>query len=373
MNVYEKIGVRRVVNADGRMTALGVSTIHDEVGETLVEAAQHYVVIDELIDRVGQLISTHTGGEDSCVTICASAGIMIATAACIAGDNIALIERMPDSEGLKNEIIIQKGHAVNFGASIEQMVRMGGGRPVEVGQANKVTPEHIRAGITEKTAALLYCKSHHAVQKGMVSIPVMAEIAHEAGLPLIIDAAAEEDLRKFLAMGADLVIYSGAKALEGPTSGFITGRADLIACCKKQYKGVGRAAKIGKEGMMGIVKALELYEKKDEEAELIRQKAIVNEVLEGVKDIEFLKGSVAMDDAGRQIYRAKLEVLKEKAPCTAEEMVSRLQKGNPAVYVRDHFANVGILFVDPRPMLPGDAQLVVQRLKELADINDREA
>lgn len=364
--IYEKIGVRRVVNANGRMTALGVSTIRDEVGKTLVEAAQSYVVIDELIDRVGQLISVHTGGEDSCVTVCASAGIMIATAACVAGDNIALIEKMPDSKGLKNEIIIQKGHAVNFGASIEQMIRMGGGHPVEVGQANKVTQDHIRASITEKTAALFYCKSHHAVQKGMVSITVMAEIAHKAGVPLIVDAAAEEDLRKFLVMGADLVIYSGAKALEGPTSGFITGRADLIACCKKQYKGVGRAAKIGKEGMMGIVKALELYDKKDEKAELTRQQAIVAEVLEGVKDIDFLKGSIAKDDAGRQIYRARLDVYEDKAPCTAEEMVLRLREGNPAVYVRDHFANVGTLYIDPRPMVQADAQIVIKRLKELS-------
>lgn len=363
--IYEKNGIRRVVNACGRMTALGVSTIHDEVAGVLKEAAQSYVVIEELIDKAGELISTHTGGEDSCVTVCASAGIMISMAGIIAKDNIAYIEQMPDSDGMKNEIIIQKGHAVNFNASITQMIRMGGGRPVEVGQANKVLPEHIRTAITEKTAALFYCKSHHCVQKGMVSMETMAGIAHEHGLPLVVDAAAEEDLRVYLEKGADLVIYSGAKALEGPTSGFITGRKDLITYCKKQYKGVGRAAKIGKEGIMGIVKALELYDSRDEEAEGRRQLGIVNEVIEGVADIPYITAEVAGDDAGRQIYRARLKIDERLSPLTALEMVEKLREGDPAVYTRDHYANTGIIFIDPRPMLKGDAQIVIRKLHEL--------
>jgi len=363
--IYEERNLRRVVNACGRMTALGVSTIHNEVGETLVKAAQNYVVINELIDSVGELISEHTGGEDSCVTICASAGIMISTAACIAKDNLAYIERMPDSDGLNNEVIIQKGHAVNFNASITQMIRMGGGKVIEVGQVNKVTTDHIKAAITEKTACLFYCKSHHCVQKGMVSIEDMAEIAHEHDLPLLVDAAAEEDLRIFLKKGADLVIYSGAKAIEGPTSGFITGNAKLISSCKRQYAGVGRAAKVGKEGMMGIVKALEIYDQRDEEAETKHQLDIVNEVINGVGSIDYIKASVETDDAGRKIYRARLDIVKNKAPYTAEEIVVKLREGNPAVYTRDHYANLGTIYIDPRPMLPGDAKIVIERLQSL--------
>lgn len=363
--IYEEHSIRRVVNACGRMTALGVSTIAPEVGETLVRAAGSYVVIEELIDKAGELISTHTGGEDSCVTICASAGIMIATAACIAGDNIAHIEQLPDSSGLKNEIVMMKGHAVNFNASITQMIRLGGGIAVEVGQVNKTTKEHLAAAITEKTAALFYCKSHHCVQKGMAPLADMVEIAHQHGLPVIVDAAAEEDLRIYLAQGADLVIYSGAKAIEGPTSGFISGKREYIGYCKKQYKGVGRAAKIGKEGIMGIVKALELYDNKDHQAEEQRQLAIVEAVIDGLRDVPALNASVAMDDAGRKIYRAKLEVNPAVSPFSAEEIVASLRDGDPAVYTRDHYANVGIIYIDPRPMLPGDTEIVIRKIKEL--------
>lgn len=363
--IYEEHGVRRVVNACGRMTALGVSTIRPEVGEILVRAAGSYVVIDELIDKVGQLISTYTKGEDSCVTICASAGIMISVAACIAKDNIAKIERLPDSSGMNNEIVMMKGHAVNFNASITQMIRLGGGIAVEAGQVNKVTGDHVEQLVTDKTAALFYCKSHHCVQKGMLTVEQMAEIAHRHDLPLIVDAAAEEDLELYLQKGADLVIYSGAKAIEGPTSGFITGRRDLIQYCKKQYKGVGRAAKIGKEGMMGIAKALEIYVSKDHEAEGKRQLAIVEEVIAGVSDIPFIKASVAMDDAGRKIYRAKLEIDEKISPMSAAEIVVKLREGDPAVYTRDHFANTGTIFIDPRPMLEGDARIVIDRIKDL--------
>ena len=140
-SIYERNGLRRVINASGRMTALGVSTIHDETGKALVEAAQNYVVIDELIDRVGEMICPFTGAEGSCPTANTSAAICLSIAAVMTGPNIDLVERIPDTRGLKNEVIIQKGHCVNYGAPVTQMIRTVGAVPVEVGHANKVIPE----------------------------------------------------------------------------------------------------------------------------------------------------------------------------------------------------------------------------------------
>ena len=363
--IYEEIGLRRIINACGHMTKLGVSTISDEAGAAMVAAAQNFVVIDDLIDRAGELISKHTGGEDSCVTSSASAGIMIATAALIAGDDLGLIERMPDSTGLKNEIILQKGHAVNYGAPIEQMIRLGGGVPVLAGQSNQTMPEHFESLISEKTAALFYCKSHHVQQETTASLEEMIAIAHKHNLPLYMDAAAEEDLRKYIALGADMVIYSGAKAIEAPTSGLITGRKDLISKCKKQYKGVGRAAKIGKECMVGLVKALEQYDSRDEAKERARQKAIIEQVVSGLQDLPYLRVSVQQDNAGREIYRAKLDVIPGKSKYTAKELVKLLESGTPAIYTRNHHLDNGTILIDPRTMLPGDAELVIARFQEL--------
>lgn len=236
MNIYEKIGLKRVINGSGKMTALGVSKISDTVAETMKEAGQNFVVIDDLIDRVGEMISKVTGGEDTCVTSSASAAIALSVAGLITGKSLTLIERLPDTTGLKNKVVLQKGHAVNYGAPITTMIRLGGGIPVEAGCSNEVKPEHVEEAIDENTVALLYVKSHHAVQKGMLSIEEMAEIAHKHNLPLLIDAAAEEDIHRYLKSGGDLVIYSGAKALCGPASGFVTGKKQYIDAIKMQYK-----------------------------------------------------------------------------------------------------------------------------------------
>ncbi|MEG1207049.1 MAG: DgaE family pyridoxal phosphate-dependent ammonia lyase [Angelakisella sp.] len=362
--IYEKNNLRRVINASGRMTALGVSTIDNEVAKVLVEAAQNYVVIDELLDKVGELISVHTGGEDSCVTSCASAAICLSVAATIAGDDITLIEQLPNSAGLKNEIVIQKGHAVNFGADVCQMIRIGGGVPVEAGCANRVSKDHIRGCITDKTAALFYVKSHHAVQKGMVSLEDMIAIAHEKGLPIIVDAAAEEDITRYVAMGVDLTCYSGAKAFEAPTSGFVTGNKQLIAAAKKQYKGVGRPMKVGKECMMGLTKALELYTKRDNDAYLKTLENRVDSLIAGLTGLPHIKVSKSADEAGRTIYRVKVDMLPD-SPITAMELVDQLKAGNPAIHTRDHYSNVGTVFFDPRPMFDTDVQLVVERMKSI--------
>lgn len=363
MGIFKEMGLHEIINASGKMTALGASAVSDEIAQALKDASQDYVDIDELMEYTGQVIAESTGAEDGCPTCGAAAGIAISTAAVIAGKNLSLIERIPDTEGLKNEIIVQKGQNVHFGASIGQMIRIGGGKVVEVGQANKVEKDHIEQAITEKTAALMYIKSHHAVQKGMQSIEVMMEIAQRHAIPFIIDAAAEEDFRKYIQMGADIVIYSGGKALEGPTSGLICGRKELMEACRKQYKGVGRPMKVGKEGMAGLITALRQYPSKTSQSDLqIERMTKLCERLEGV---EGLTCSIKQDEAGREIYRAQIHVDEEKIGFTAEEILHLLESGNPAIYLRHHYVNVGILSVDPRPLLPGQEDMIAEKMIQL--------
>ena len=365
MNVYEKAGLDKVINCSGKMTALGVSKISDEVADAMREAGKNFVVIDELIDKAGKIISSFTGSDNSCITASASAGIALAVGASIAKDNRVLIERLPDSQGLKNEIIIQKGHMINFGGSMSTMIRLGGGKVVEVGFSNKVLIEHIEKNISENTAALFFVKSHHCVQKGMVSIEDMVKISKRHNIPLIVDAAAEEDIKKYVELGVDLVIYSGSKAFEGPTSGLVTGKKEFIKYCKLQYLGIGRAMKIGKENIMGLLKALEIYSKKDKLAEISRQKNLVNKILEESKQFKGIIGSMIQDEAGREIYRAQLEVDESIIGFNCLELVKRLKSGNPKIYVRDHFVNVGKLSLDVRSINEEDIDDIVLKLKHV--------
>lgn len=360
MGIFKEMGLHEVINASGKMTALGASAVNEKIGQALKDASQDYVDIDELMQYTGKVIAESTGAEDGCPTCGASAGIAISTAAVIAGKNLSLIERIPETDGLRNEIIIQKGHLVNFGASIGQMIRIGGGKVVEVGQANKVEKDHIEEAVTEKTAAIIYIKSHHAVQKGMQSMEVMMEIAQRHGVPFIIDAAAEEDFRKYIKLGADMVIYSGGKALEGPTSGLICGKKELMEACRKQYKGVGRPMKIGKEGMAGLITALKQYPFKTDNVE--QQIERMTNLCKKLEMVEGLTCSIKQDEAGREIYRAQIHVDENVVDYSAEELLHLLESGNPAIYLRHHYVNIGVLSVDPRPLLIGQEDIIADEI-----------
>ena len=367
MTVYEEIGLPRVVNASGRMTVLGVSTISDKVAKAAVAGGQSYVVVEDLMDKAGEIISQYTGGEDSCPTVCASAAIALSVAGMISRGKKTIMDRLPDSTGLANEIILQKGHVINFNAPIETMLRLGGGVPVEAGCATEVVVEDVEELINEKTVALLYVKSHHCVQKGMLDLPTMIDIAHRHNLPLMVDAAAEEDFRKYIAMGADLVCYSGAKALEATTSGFVTGKKELISYIKKQYHGVGRAMKVGKEAIMGLLAALEQYENKDKQAEVAKNVKIVDWLVDEINQIPNLKAQKIQDEAGRAIFRARVFVDPEKAGMTATELEGKLKAGTPTIRCRTEFMSLGSLDFDPRPLVEGDKELIVAKLKEIME------
>ena len=367
MTVYEEIGLPRVINASGRVTVLCVSTISDKVAKAAVAGGQSYVVVEDLMDKAGEIISQYTGGEDSCPTVCASAAIALSVAGMISRGKKTIMDRLPDSTGLANEIILQKGHVINFNAPIETMLRLGGGVPVEAGCATEVVVEDVEELINEKTVALLYVKSHHCVQKGMLDLPTMIDIAHRHNLPLMVDAAAEEDFRKYIAMGADLVCYSGAKALEATTSGFVTGKKELISYIKKQYHGVGRAMKVGKEAIMGLLAALEQYENKDKKAEVEKNVKIVDWLVDEINQIPNLKAQKIQDEAGRAIFRARVFVDPEKAGMTATELEGKLKAGTPTIRCRTEFMSLGSLDFDPRPLVEGDKELIIAKLKEIME------
>ena len=368
MGIYQRIGLKRVVNASGRVTVLGVSTFSDKVAEAAKEAGQSYVIVDDLMTRAGELISEHTGAEASCPTSCASAAIALTVAALVTRGRYADMMRLPDSVGLANEVVLQKGHAINYGAPMDTMIRLGGGIPVEVGQANEVHPEDIEENITQNTVALLYVKSHHCVQKGMVGIEEMRDIAHEHGLPFMMDCAAEEDFRKYVALGADVATYSGAKALEATTSGFVTGREDIVQNVKRQYQGIGRAMKVGKEQIVGLLAALDQYDKRDHEVEVAAHVAMVDRMVEEVNRIDGLRAHKIRDEAGRAIYRCRVTFDPDAdSVLSMEGLNDQLRSGDPIIWARTEFLGLGQLDFDPRPMVEGDRELIVKRLREIME------
>ena len=366
-NIYHKNGLKTVINASGRMTKLGVSTISEGVGKTLVEAAENYVVIDDLYAFAGKKIGGMIGTEDACVTSSASAGIALSVAALICEGNLQKVKHLYDilPEITKREVILLKGHHVDFGAPVAEMIQLGGGKIVEAGYANGSTLEDISRAVTARTLAIFYVKSHHCVQKDMVDAKSVIQLANQLGIPCIVDAAAEEDLKIYSSMGADFVCYSGAKAVEGPTSGFVacktSERADHM---RLQYKGIGRAMKVGKECTMGLLKALEEYMAGG------KKEAVTKEDLETfaarVGEIPGCKTSIIKDEAGREIYRCKISFSPKLYGFDAKVVGKKLEEGEVSIFTRDYQANIGSLAIDPRPLKSvNELDEIYQRMLEI--------
>ncbi len=357
MNLLDQLGVDRVINASGRMTKLGVNTLSEPVLDAMATAGASYVEIDELQRAVGRQIARLINAEDAMVTTGAAAGVCLMVAACIAGTELRRIQALPDAMGAPNEVLIQAGHQVDFGAQVTQLVRLAGGNPVAIGAVNSVSPEHLTGAIGPRTAAFLFVQSHHAVQKGTLSLERCIELCAEHQVPVLVDAAAEEELTRYTTSGADLVTFSGGKAIGGPTSGIVAGRAQLVEACRAQSNGIGRPMKIGKEGLLGLLAALSAYVNRDAEAENRRCSAIVDRLLAGFQGCGTPRRLA--DEAGRGIERAGIML----DPPTAAGLVKFLHAGAPPIHPRTHLINTGIVAFDPRPLQEAEVEIVIERVR----------
>ena len=360
-NLHQKYHLQNVINASGRMTILGVSTPPASVTETVAYGLNHFFVMKNLVDETGRYIANLLGVENAVVVSSASAGIAQAVAGVIIKDDPDLLFNMHtaihnNTLTIPREIILAKGHNVNYGAPVGTMVSLGGGIIVEAGFANECHPQHIAAKINANTAAILYIKSHHCVQKSVLSVAEAAAVAKKHNIPLIVDAAAEEDLRCYYEMGADLVIYSGAKAIEGPTSGLVIGKMRYVEWVKQQSNGIGRAMKIGKEGILGLTHAIELYLLADKES----GQTMVDKMQPFIEKLNSVKGISARsvwDSAGRDIARTEITFDEAILQQSTQSIIQRLKAGETAVYFREYRANEGKVEVDVRSV--SSTQLMV--------------
>src|SRR6185312_3937120 len=246
---YGAAGLKPVVNVSGTMTSLGASIAVPEAIDAATAIMPRFVQMSELHARASRAVAEATGAEAGFITASASAGISIAVAAAMTGTDLNRIEQLPDTEGLKNRVIVQAGHDCYYGAPLNQAIRLTGAKVDLVGTATFVAEHNIIGALSEQTAAGVFVVSHHVVDYGQVPLKRFAELCHARGVPVIVDAASEYDLRGFLAQGADVVIYSAHKFLGGPTAGIMAGGLELIRASYMQNGGIGRGMKVGKESI----------------------------------------------------------------------------------------------------------------------------
>lgn len=364
MHIYERLGITPVINGYECLTSLGGSIMRPEVLQAMTEASQRFVRLDELQQVVGERIAGLIGVEAAYVTAGAAAGLVLAAAACIAGTDRTRIARLPDTSGIRNEIVIERAHRNRYDFALRQV----GARFVEYGYARGTEPWELEAAITPNTAAVAYFVTN--ATPTTLPLPVVAEIAHAHQLPVIVDAAAElppaTNLRRFVDEGGDLVIFSGGKGLRGPqSSGLILGRRDLIAACAANANprhAIGRPMKAGKEEIVGLLVALELYLAEPEEERQARWEA---QVQQGIELLQVVPGlsprRVFPMPTGKWVPRVLVEV-EQGARMSAEEIRAALREGNPSIEVRPDPAG---FVIDPQNLQPGEMETICARIVAL--------
>ena len=360
---HDRNGFRRIINVSGTMTGLGASVTAQSVRGAMCDATRHFVGMHELQARASRTISDLTGAEAGFLTASASAGITLAVAGTMTGLDPARAEALPGRPGEKTEVAMQLGHLCSYGAPIETAISLAGAAPRAVGQSTLAMDHQLAGALEESTAAALYVVSHHVVHYGQIPFSRFVAICHEAGVPVIVDAASEYDLRGFIAGGADIAIYSAHKFLGGPTGGIVAGKQDLVRAAYLQNIAIGRGMKIGKESIAGVIAAMEDWLARDHDAQRAAETTTLQAWKEAIKGIPGIQPEIIPDPTGNPLSRLQVNVSPAKAGTTAAAFSRAFSEQDPALIVRDHEIELGYFQLDPCNLLPGQKDIVTSTLR----------
>ncbi|MBM3947651.1 MAG: aminotransferase class V-fold PLP-dependent enzyme [SAR202 cluster bacterium] len=365
-DIYKKLGVKQAISASGPTTLYGGSKLRTEVMEAMNATATMMVNMDELNKKAGEVVAEHTGAEAGMVCSGSAGGLILQAAAVIAGNDPAKMYQLPDTTGMKNEIIIHNIHRFPY----DQCYRAAGAKLVGVGDYLRCLPWQLETAINEKTAAIAYLESPFVAQRAM-PLEQVVEIAHKHDVPVILDAASmlppRANLKKYIAQGVDMVVYSGGKALRGPQgTGILAGRADLVEAAyasASPHQAIGRGLKVSKEEIIGLVHALETFVNEDEAAEMRRYRQLSQMVVDALIEMPGLDVSLEHDDKDWLIPSAVIRFTREWRGPSKDEILKAMSGGDPPIYMH-WLAGPGILAVDPLNVSEDEMKVLIRRLRE---------
>jgi L-seryl-tRNA(Ser) seleniumtransferase len=365
-DVYKSIGVRPLVNGRGTFTIISGSTMLPEVRAAIDAASQQYVHLDELAEGIGARLAALTGAEWGLVTNGCSAGLTHATAACVAGGNPDLHVRLPNLSGFaKDEAVIPR-HSRNV---YDAAVRAVGVRVIEV-----ETMAEFEAALGPRTA-LIYILAGPNADQSPLNVKAIAPVAQAKGVPILVDAAAEilTIPNVHLQNGATLVAYSGGKCLRGPQSaGLLLGRKDLVRAAwvhSAPHHGYSRGFKVGKEEAIGMLMAVEMWVKRDHDAEWKKWNGWLDSIAARVSTIPGVTTSVQQPQ-GLSNKTPSLRILwdRQKIGMTGDAMVRALLDGEPRIALAAAGGGQGAqtgVSVTPYMMAAGDDKIIADRVHAL--------
>ncbi len=354
MDVYARLGIKPIINCATTYTRLGGSLPPPAVVDAMARSARCFVDVFALQAAAGRHLAQITGNDAAYVSNGAAAGLALAAAACITGDDVVKMAKLPnDLAGLKNEIVVHRVQRNWY----DFAVRQTGATLVEIGHSMETAPWELEAAITERTAAVFYFAGEH-LNHHTLPLSYVVERAHSHGVPVVVDAAAQippvSNLRYFTQeCGADLAIFSGGKGLNGPqNSGLVVGRADLIQAMTLNgppHQRIGRPMKVSKDAIVGIVTAVELALERDEAADVAEWGAEIAAWIAAWQPALPTGVSIARsetNEAGEPIPRL-IMTIGPGAPWTRADLIATLRESTPdcpAIEVVHHSDGLSIAF-----------------------------
>ena len=341
--IYRELGARPVINAIGSVTMLGGSTPFPEVREAMEQADDAYVPLMELEEKAGQAIAEMVDVPAAYITSGAGSALTLATAAFMAGDDDSKIEQLPDTSGMKNEILIQKRHRYWY----DRCLQLAGARLLEFGSAEQTTRADLERAIGPNTAAVHYYAVEQAPDPKALSLEDTLDVARAKGVPVMVDSAGQiyplENLGKYVRMGADFQCIA-AKYMGAPQStGLALGTEEMIRKLSlhsfvsyegRRVRGIGRPQKIDRQEMVGAVAAVRRWVTLNHEERLADAERKTRTILDHLRGIPGVEAQFIDNIIGHMPYGLDLEVDEEVTGISVFDVVDRLKAGDPPIWTR---------------------------------------
>jgi L-seryl-tRNA(Ser) seleniumtransferase len=360
-DVYQALGIKHVINAAGTFTNLGGSLMPPEVAAAWLDASKHFVNLTELQDRVGKKIARLIGVDAALVTTGAAGALLLGTAATVTRNDRALIKRLPDTAGMKNEVLIQKSHHSCYDNQLTDV----GVKLIDV-----ETSADVKKAVNERTSLMFFMNYLEA--DGKIKRQEWLDLARRHKVPTLLDAAADvppvERLSEYNKMGFDLVAFSGGKALRGPNNtGLLLGHKDLIEAAKLNANPhcgtIGRMMKVGKEDMIAQLAAVERFVRLDHKAEEREWQRRIGVIEKALGDIPSLQFEHIVPEIANHVPHLQITWDEKRVRVTREKVTKELADGDPSIVIgRVHGTGDKGILISVFVLQDGEERIVADRL-----------
>ena len=367
--VYKELGVKRVINAMGSATLLGGSILSGKVQAAMEEANGCFVDMEELLDKSGKAVGELLGAEAALVTSGCFAALVLGAAAIMTGKDKEKIARLPDTTGMKNEFLIQKGMRYHY----DRCVSVPGGKLVEVGEEHGTTAEQVEAAIGPATAGILYLARAEG-REGILLLPEVVGIAGRKGVAVLLDAAAElyplERPREMARSGADLVCFGAKYVGAAHSTGVLCGRKEMVEAATlnnfiayetKDNRCLGRGYKVDRQEVIVTVVALQEWFTMNHEERFSVQERRIETIAEGLAGIPHANAQRMWERRGPWM-RLRIDLDEAALGKTAASVGEALREGDPSIWVR---VEGNQIYVGVHTLREGEDRVIAERLRQL--------